>query len=151
VTRLHIPTLGTEIVLAKDWSFRLFYEHRNDGLIKAAGLKHYSDGVEGFWQRPREERINIVSRTKWRMADGTLPDTDYQYSRLAHPLTIPAGALLTIDRIYIRKGVEDFNSVSFWLKGKQVPVTLNKRELKKSVRFWAKLDDVNRIDIEGSL
>ena len=49
---------------------------------------------------------------------------------------LPVGTVLTIDRIYIRKGANDYSSLSFWalLPGD-----------KKRFRFWAKLHDVNEI------
>jgi hypothetical protein len=149
MSRLHIPRLGTEIMLAEDWTFPLFDEHRNEGLREAAGITRVFNLLPDFWQARREERINTVSRTKWRMADGTLPEETYHYHQMCHPITIPALTALTIDRIFIRKGAADFDSVTFWLKVQKgrPTVTINGRTLKKSVRFWAKLDDVNRIEV----
>jgi hypothetical protein len=54
--------------------------------------------------------------------------------------TMDMGTILTIDRIYIRKGASGFDSVSFYMKAPKA---------KKAVRFWAKLDDVNRIVMSG--
>lgn len=51
--------------------------------------------------------------------------------------TFPAETILTVERIYIRKGQEDYDSMSFRTR-------LNN----KSVRFWAKLSDVNNIEFE---
>lgn len=52
---------------------------------------------------------------------------------LSHDIkyTLPAETILTVDRIYIRKGNEEYSSLSFTLPGKK--------------RFWAKLSDVNNI------
>lgn len=55
----------------------------------------------------------------------------------SHEVTVPEGTVLKIDRIYIRKGNKDFDSVTFFMKG-----------TKKRVRFWAKLADVNKIIIK---
>jgi hypothetical protein len=53
-------------------------------------------------------------------------------------IEFPIGTILKVDRLYIRKGNEKFNSVTFFLiDGK-----------KGRKRFWAKLDDVNRIVME---
>jgi len=147
MSRLHIPRLGTEIVLAADWTFPLFDEHRNSGLLSAVGITVPYRLLPDFWSVRQEERINAVSRSKWRMGDGTLPEQSHDYHHLCHPVTIPRLATLSIDRIFIRKGASDFDSVTFWLKAKQNPVTINGRQLKKSLRFWAKLDDVNRIEV----
>lgn len=80
------------------------------------------------------------------------------------PCTIPAGAELKIDRVYIRKGLKEFSSLTFLWKGISVPAKMEetttwdwqtKKEVKtghfykvpkKPVRFWAKLVDVNNID-----
>src|SRR5688500_6976739 len=47
--------------------------------------------------------------------------------------TMPKGTNLIVDRIYIRKGGEDFESITF--RATNLPGS-------KSVRFWAKLEDV---------
>ena len=52
-------------------------------------------------------------------------------------VTLPKGATLTIDRIYIRQGLSNYSSLSFYL---DCPAISNKR-----LRFWAKLVDVNNI------
>jgi hypothetical protein len=49
----------------------------------------------------------------------------------------PKGTILRVDRIYIRKGNSDYDSVTFLLP-KQETVPYNGR-------FWAKLVDVNEI------
>lgn len=49
-------------------------------------------------------------------------------------VTLAAGTQLVVDRIYIRAGSASFNSVTFRAKID-----------KKSIRFWAKLKDVNKI------
>jgi len=53
---------------------------------------------------------------------------------------IPAQTVLTIDRVYIRKGLKNFSSVSFII-GAGCP----NKEIEKK-RFWAKLEDVNTIE-----
>lgn len=68
-------------------------------------------------------------------------DWTWGYGAPGHDITLPAGTSLTIDRIYIRKGASAFDSVTFNLinhPGK------SKKGFGR-VRFWAKLDDVNRI------
>ena len=53
--------------------------------------------------------------------------------------TIPKGAVLKIEQIYIRKGAADLSSLKFLWRN---PPT------GKSVRFRALLDDVNRMDCD---
>lgn len=54
-------------------------------------------------------------------------------------VTLPVDTILTVDRIYIRQGKSEYSSVTFRsiIEG-----------VKKKPRFWAKLEDVNRIYFE---
>ena len=54
--------------------------------------------------------------------------------------TLPKGTVLTVARVYVRNGYAGkYNSLTFSaiLAGR-----------KRSLRFWAKLDDVNQMEIE---
>ena len=121
---LFIPPLGSEITLAQDWTFELYRESRNYTLTSHLKLK-------------------------W-------PEADYYEQRNQHQtVTIPSGEKLKIDRIYIRKGQGDFDSVTFFWKGKALPSFVETyrdgsigKVPKQAVRFWAKLEDVNKIMIE---
>lgn len=115
---LFIPEIGTELTLAEDWTFPLHFERRNEPLGKLLNL-----------QPPNSN--DRYSRGWWQPDQST-------------PVTLPAGTILKVDRIYIRKSSwgEDasaFSSLSFFalMPG-----------FKKKGRFWAKLADVNRIQFE---
>lgn len=51
-------------------------------------------------------------------------------------VTLPTGTNLKVDRVYIRKGAKDFSSITFFMVLPE----------KKSVRFWAKIPDVNTME-----
>lgn len=55
--------------------------------------------------------------------------------------TLKKGTILTIDRIYIRKGAKDYDSISFRINKSNEP-----RFKKKGIRFWVKLDEANNIN-----
>ena len=57
-----------------------------------------------------------------------------------HSVTLPKGTELKVDRVYIRKNASEYSSLSFFI---------HKHEDKyfKGKRFWAKLNDVNNMDI----
>ena len=64
---------------------------------------------------------------------------------------LPAGTVLQVDRIYIRKGASDYSSITFYTKNLPEIVIENrgwggaKSKVKKSLRFWTKLHDCNKI------
>lgn len=58
-------------------------------------------------------------------------------------ITIPKDTILGVDRVYIRKGVSDYSSVTF-----TIPKDKNKKNKYAGTRFWAKLSDVNKIEFE---
>lgn len=64
-------------------------------------------------------------------------------------VTLPAGTELGIDRIYIRRGNKEFDSITFNLLG--VPTQKLRYGAKTRVRFWAKLAAVNTIEFESLL
>lgn len=65
-------------------------------------------------------------------------------------ITLPAGTILAVDRIYIRKGAADFSSITFYAKelGEVImPGSSPSRPKRvKAQRFWAKLEDCNNIE-----
>lgn len=115
-----IPTIGENITLASEWSFVLHEEHRNVEFAKRLG---FSDWREYPTHGP-----------PW--GDPTLgPPREAK-------VALPKGTVLRIDRIYIRKGSEEFDSVTFFcnpsMRGPAAKTSLKGR-------FWAKLVEVNTI------
>ena len=112
--RLLIPPLGTELELTEPWTFTLHGEHRNDKLA---------------------EKLRIA----WTETIGQHPNGYRKVDRHAE-VTLPAGTVLRVDRIYIRSGAGDFDSVTFRLNPRRRKVLTG--------RFWAKLADVNRLEFQ---
>lgn len=89
------------------------------------------------------------------------PDVNYyERSKQFETVTLPAGSVLKVDRIYVRKGQSSFDSVTFCLKGHSRPgyTWVGKRwdgrdwtykVSARGVRFWVKLHDANKIVMEG--
>lgn len=113
---LFIPALGTNIVLAKSWTFDLYGEYRNESMFDFL----------------RIESPPYIAST-------------YTPDKIA--VIIPQGSDLRIDRIYVRNGQSEYNSVTFTLKS----WAGEKFKGKGRVRFWAKLHDVNNILIDEVL
>lgn len=119
MSRMYIPELGDVIIVSKTWAFDLYHENRNETLFALYGL----EVKYPHYHEPKQPPTRV---------------------------TIDAGEKLKIDRIYIRKGASDFSSISFFLVGKKasLPATRWSAIKTRSVRFWAKLADVNRIEFE---
>ena len=107
--QLFIPPLGTCIRLTKPWSFKLHYESRNRSMWDLC--------FSIPWDHMSHLRQGTINPMKY-----TLYEAD-----------------LTVDRIYIRQGMESHSSVTF--KG-AVP----SMGVIRKVRFWVSLEDANKIE-----
>lgn len=120
--RLFIPEIGIDLKLLEDWTFPLYYEHRNAKLFQALGVPPLPQDGFGI--------------TGWEYQD-------HSRDEKSETVTLPKGTILKVDRVYIRKSsiyggdASKYSSVSFWAKLKGH---------KKKARFWAKLPDVNRVE-----
>lgn len=148
---MYVPTIGDEITLASAWTFGLYYEYRNEAMINFT-----FPGAQFVWR------------------DMVLPSGEKpSYGSKIADVELPLGAVLKVDRIYIRKGgpmMKEFDSVSFILQSipkKELAIEQirdnyvqdgldnkghvkwkieKKVTIRKKARFWAKLRDVNRIE-----
>lgn len=123
--KIFIPPLGTQLTLSAPWTFGLHQESRNRVLIEKL-----RDNGGYFIPDP----ILNPDRSDWYkryLNDGKLCD-----------FTLPAGAKLKVARIYIRAGAKSFDSVTFNLD-LETP-----HGVKIKGRFWAKLDDVNKMEVD---
>jgi len=151
--KLCIPHLGTILVLAEDWTFRLYFENRNNSMLQVFGVK------KRFWYRRQKlseddfetGEIPDNLRCEQAMTEDQLDDAYKSYRATNSEdkpyflVTLPKGTQLKVDRIYIRQGGESFASVTF----RTTKVGPEKKY--KSKRFWAKLREANEIvaDIIG--
>ena len=157
--KLRIPPLGTLLKLSVDWTFDLWVESRNDSLWQAvAPNEDTRDYIEQReiattpWSDEEIKSYRLLYPSGWLNAQinaGARPvHSRYVTTREARPLivTLPKGTVLQVDRIYIRKGLDGFDSVSFRIaKGNTI------HPQGKALRFWAKLHDVNRIEIADNV
>ncbi len=108
--KLFIPSIGEPIVLTQDWTFTLNREYRN------ASLWFHETGKD-------------ISASYIR--DSSIPDEI--------TVTLPAGTVLSMSRIYIKKGQSDFDSVTFIVKKSPFP-------RKGLIRFWVKLKETRNVE-----
>lgn len=157
---LSIPEIGDHLRLTSDWTFTLYDEYRNKSLWdlyrcdeqpNAADydqeLKSLQDEREAIFNKYRKNpQIPFHFIITDPADEARLGEVSYKINSLSQKrveITIPAGSVLTIDRIFIRKGMSDFSSLSFYLR--EHP----EHTFRKKPRFWAKLEDCNRIEYES--
>lgn len=127
--KFYIPHLRDRIRVTEDFTFPLHRESRNDEGVFGFEFE-YGDDQRKWW--PHD--TIITSRT---YRNGTpFVHTEHVF----HPIdvTIPAGTILGVDRIFIRQGARDYDSVTFRSYGEGLP----------KGRFWIKLDDLNGMEME---
>jgi hypothetical protein len=131
--RLYVPTNGDQLRLVADWTFLLCGED-------------IGDRNRTMLERLRVRKVMRRAR-RWPTLGESLLYPDWVEA------TLPAGTVLQVDRVYIRKFnaaatsvVDDYDSITFVVL--EHPTW--KREGKKKVmaRFWVKLRDANTIDFE---
>lgn len=136
--KLFIPEIGTLLRLTADWVFYLHYEGRNEGLLKFFELI-VPNSNQNSLRRGLLVRADGTA-DRWGHWDGAQAWRDGIPTHHATQVTLPAGTELILDRIYIRKGKDAFSSVTF--RTVVLPGT------KSKPRFWAKLADVNTLEVE---
>jgi hypothetical protein len=119
------------------------------------GNSSYRDAMKKYEEDCEQARLDCPEYVQWDKDSKDWRDAcDKAEYKLVLPVTIPAGTILAIDRIYIRKGSSDFSSITFYAKNlgeieKIVDKWHKPRKAKqKALRFWAKLSDVNTIEFE---
>jgi hypothetical protein len=117
-----IPEIGTKMILAEDWHMELHNEYRNSSVLELTEI--------------------VKKKRNW--------DELYGANTSKHTeLVFPKGTILSVDRIYIRKGASGFSSLTFYAD-KKVKILRDGKEYisTKSLRFWAKLKDVNNMKVQ---
>lgn len=121
---LFVPDIGTQLKLEQDWTFTLYSEYRNQSLINL------------FLNIPKGVSLNWQYQT-------VKPDSIKNYI-----VELPKGLLVKVDRIYIRKGLSQYSSITF-----TVPKPKTKKEKEEmphnvkfgGTKFWVKLHECNGI------
>lgn len=128
--KLFIPTIGSELELLQPCEVIIYGESRNQKFLKELGVSWSWEYQPGGAFR-HVEKVSVIDQTLFDKYGCKIENTGVV-------VTIPAGVVLKINRIYIRQGAEDFDSVTFnCAKNKKFP----------NGRFWLKLEDVNKMDV----
>lgn len=120
--KIFIPVLKQKLKLEQDWTFPLYEEHRNETLWYAFGLTGSKPGgFCAYWANNNKKSV-----------------------------TLPRDTILQVDRLYIKNGLNDYDSVTFKVLNCPLP-QFNTSEMsrrKMKARFWAKLNDVQGLEVE---
>lgn len=123
---LFIPDIGTLLKLEEDWTFTLYNEYRN----RTMGESY--------------NRYLIEIGDK----NGKPPFTFNFFTSGNKIIDLPRGLVVKVDRIYIRKGLSQFSSITF-----TVPKPKTKKEKQEmpfntqfgGSKFWVKLHECNGV------
>lgn len=148
--QLMIPALGATLALQEPWTFGLYRERKNETLIQALSITspRPRDGMFNTHGWPETYSIDAANTGEMTLADGSTRFV--RYGERIMPVTLPAGTVLVVDRIYVRKGSKDFDfdSVTFRIKECPAGDLMSRRPKYRAIRFWAKLEDVNGMVVE---
>jgi len=140
--KLFVPEIGTKLKLTQPWQFKLYNERRNLKPLQVWNLHKDPAFVQACSDRQQE---HLKSGKYWG-GPGYQDAYLYDMEDYAWDCMLSADTVLQVDRIFIRKGMSGYSSLTF-----VVPETddtaLNTLSPHKR-RFWAKLDDVNNIECE---
>jgi hypothetical protein len=155
--KLYVPEIGDHLRLTADWTFTLYNEYRNSSLWELYDCENHP--VVAKKNAEKEQARNELNALENKMYPGntywqprhssTLDPADIARrtelrdiitKMLAVEVTIPTGSIVSVDRIFIRKGMDDWSSLTFYLKDHP------DKTFKKKPRFWAKLADCNCIE-----
>lgn len=87
-------------------------------------------------------RLEHENRNKSMFLHHEQPFQDYNRSMPALDTVIKAGALLTVDRYYLRKGGSKYDSITFMVH------EIDGVKLKKKLRFWVNADIAQTLQFE---
>lgn len=169
VTSFYVPEIGDRFTLIADWSFTLFGESRNVTLINLLGLNDEAERIKAQAELARLRKLayeevvtHIPVGGMFNTSSQTIPRRTHrvrdaqaqaEWQKLQvkihawpYEAVLPAGTELQLDRVYIRKGSKDFSSLTFYIV--QTPLPILAGTLKSGRRFWAKLPDCNRMEVE---
>ena len=169
--QLYVPEIGNMIRLTEDWSFTLYEEYRNRTTWDAEKCRNRMIDPDQTPVKEVEEKIKAIESRltvqEIKNSYGWAPsrvqvyasqedkDNHRRYKQELYelqqrqswaPVTLLKDTVLKVDRIYIRKGISEYSSITFYVWSKPGPVAANAS--KKKSRFWAKLADCNNIQFE---
>lgn len=137
--RMYIPSIGDQIRLTKNWSFPLYFEHRNIGL-----LGRIKPGVSYRYARTDTGSITatLEAGTVLRVARIYIRQGKSDWDSVTFTVSLAPND--GNREKYKKTGVHVYYSHQ-----QETPSPMATEPMKfKGARFWAKLEDVNEIEFE---
>jgi hypothetical protein len=133
------------------WSFTLYDERRNRAVVDLIAKSRPDElsRIEAQEAQLREQLAELQykkcpTKESFLEKEELVNKLKQRLLKIRQfPVLLPAGTELTVDRLYVRKGISDYSSMTFYLTKTDYPA-LNVRGKK---RFWAKLEDVNTLEV----
>ncbi len=159
--KLFIPTIGTKLKLNSEWSFLVREEYRNTKFLDAIGWT--ATMKRKGRSRSQTEPLDHSDLPLELVREYGAPSVDaeakkdyagrplHTFYTINFPMKLPPETVLSVDRIYIRKGVGDFDSVTFLISDcpdKRFAPKKARGFLPGGCRFWVKLDDANGMECD---
>jgi len=142
--KLYIPRIGEIIELSAPWQFDLFYENRNESVWMKLNLPlamPQPGGFNYFGASTAFDPTDITVHNLTMIPREKFPPTSWNRYIVSAPVEFPTGTKLSIEKIQIRRGMRQFDSITFRVQ----PGTTPGFE-KGKPKFWAKLDQVNTME-----
>lgn len=136
---------GSIVPKIRDRDYNVNYPNYNDfhGIFTKFDRKKYDNACRKAEEACPEYIQYEKDDKEWRISCSKIGKDKLS-------ITIPTGAILKVDRIYIRKGAKDFSSITFYVRGlgeiTRTETWSKRKSNRKSLRFWAKLSDCNTIE-----
>jgi len=151
--------ISNEVPIMRPVDYMIEYPRTDDPRFKkTANFRSYVDTL-AYNQACEEARLNNPEYVKWNADNIVYRHNIYNILKTSSKLivTLPAGTVLSVDRIYIRKGKGDYSSITFYAKGfKEITKRADsmkpeKMKKQKALRFWATLSDCNKLKFDSVL
>jgi hypothetical protein len=128
--KLFVPSINSKIALTEAWRFLVQAEHRNTAFLEAMGT-------------PQETLYHYFHKDM-EVGVGYPDEKVYEHE-------LPSGTVLAFERIYIRKGAKDFDSITFGIvdcPNKRLAPKKAQGFMNGRARFWVSRRDANQIDFD---
>lgn len=141
----------SNLINAKKAAYEKFYEDNQDVMF---GPVEPILNNSMWYMIPKGYHLDTPLKKQRRILDQVLYDQwqalrQEMYKTVNITTFLDAGTILRVDRIYIRKGIGEYDSLTFCIDDCPDKELVTKKKggtAARQIRFWARLDNVNTMD-----